>query len=46
MVLNIEIKVVLAIFFMFLIITPTAYFLNRYVTTWIETLQTTVQYLV
>ncbi|MDR0943709.1 MAG: flagellar biosynthetic protein FliR [Ruminococcus sp.] len=46
MVLNIEIKVVLALFLMFLIITPTAYFLNRYVTTWIETLQTTVAYLV
>jgi flagellar biosynthetic protein FliR len=46
MVLNIEIKVVLALFLMFLIITPTTYFLSRYLTTWIETLQTTVAYLV
>jgi flagellar biosynthetic protein FliR len=46
MVLNIEIKVVLAIFMMFLIITPTVVFLNRYLTEWILTLQETVQYLV
>ncbi|MDR0975312.1 MAG: flagellar biosynthetic protein FliR [Ruminococcus sp.] len=46
MVLNIEIKVALAIFMMFLIITPTAVFMNRYLTDWIETLQSTVQYLV
>jgi flagellar biosynthetic protein FliR len=46
MVLNIEIKVVLAIFMMFLIITPTTVFLTRYLTTWMDTLKDTVYYLV
>jgi flagellar biosynthetic protein FliR len=46
MVLNIEIKVVLAVFMMFLIITPTTVFLTRYLTTWMDTLKDAVYYLV
>jgi flagellar biosynthetic protein FliR len=46
MVLNIEIKVVLAIFMMFIIITPTVNFLSKYLSEWIGTLKATVQYLV
>jgi flagellar biosynthetic protein FliR len=46
MVLNIEIKVILSIFMMFLIITPTTIFLSRYLSIWIDTLQSSVHYLV
>ncbi|MDR0986262.1 MAG: flagellar biosynthetic protein FliR [Ruminococcus sp.] len=46
MVLNIEIKVALSLFMMFLIIGPTSIFMNRYLTEWIQTLQSTVQTLV
>jgi flagellar biosynthetic protein FliR len=46
MVLNIEIKVVLSIFVMFLIITPTTIFLTRFLDSWIETLKNSVYYLV
>jgi flagellar biosynthetic protein FliR len=45
MVLNIEIKVVLGIFMLFLIVTPTANFLDRYLTTCFNTLSDMMFYL-
>jgi flagellar biosynthetic protein FliR len=45
MVLNIEIKVILAIFMMFIIVTPTTIFLTGYLSDWLDTLKGTVQYL-
>jgi flagellar biosynthetic protein FliR len=42
MVLNIEIKAVVGIFMLFLIVTPTAQFLDRYLVTWLETLKESI----